>query len=49
MAMYVVTLSVKEIEEHTYRLENARHCGASLSEYTCRTWNSYMHMTVIRM
>ena len=28
---------------------NARHCGASLSEYTSGTWNSYMHMTVIRM
>jgi len=24
-------------------LENVRHCGASLIEYTCRTWNSYMH------
>ena len=30
-------------------LENVRHCGVSLSEYTSRTWNSYMHMTVIRM
>ena len=23
-------------------LENAQHCGASLIEYTCRTWSSYM-------
>ena len=30
-------------------LENARHCGASLTEYTRRTWSSYMHLTVIRM
>ena len=30
-------------------LENAQHCGASLTEYTCRTWSSYMHLTVIRM
>ena len=30
-------------------LENARHCGASLIEYTRRTWSSYMHLTVIRM
>jgi len=32
-----------------YILENARHCGASLIEYTRRTWSSYMHLTVIRM
>ena len=24
-------------------LENAQHCGASLTEYTRRTWSSYMH------
>jgi len=29
-------------------LENARHCGVSLIEYTHTTWSSYMHMTVIR-
>ena len=29
-------------------LENARHCGASLIEYTRKTWSSYMHLTVIR-
>jgi len=28
---------------------NGRHCGASEIEYTCRTLNSYMHLTVIRM
>ena len=28
---------------------NVGHCGASLSECMCRTWNSCMHMTVIRM
>jgi len=32
-----------------YELENARHCGASLTEYTHRTWSRYMHFTVIRM
>jgi len=31
------------------QLENAQHCGASLIEYTHRTWSSYMHLTVIRM
>jgi len=30
-------------------LDNARHCGVSLTKYMCRTWSSYMHMTVIRM
>ena len=28
-----------------HKLENARHCGASLTE---DTWSSYMHLTVIR-
>ena len=32
-----------------YVLENARHCGASLIEYTRRTWSGNMHLTVIRM
>ena len=27
---------------------NAQHCGASLTEWTCRTRSSCMHMTVIR-
>ena len=31
------------------QLENARHCRTSLTEYTRRTWSSYMHLTVIRM
>ena len=30
-------------------LENARHCGVSLIEYTRTTWRSYTHLTVIRM
>ena len=33
----------------TLVLENAWHCGASLTEYMRRTWSSYMHLTVIRM
>jgi len=37
------------VEFNSIILENVRHCGASLTEYTCRTWNNYMHMTVIRM
>ena len=28
---------------------NARHSGVSLSECTCRTWSSCMHMNFIRM
>ena len=30
------------IEIHT--LENSRHCGVSLTEYTRRTWSYYMHL-----
>ena len=29
-------------------LENVRHCGAGLTEYTRKTWSSYMRLTVIR-
>jgi len=28
---------------------NARYCGASLTECTCRTWSSYSIFTLIRM
>ena len=28
---------------------NAWHCGVSMTENTCRTWSSCMHMTVIGM
>ena len=47
-----IVLAEWEIAHTEFRkelLENARHCGASLIEYTRRTWSSYMHLTVIRM
>jgi len=35
--------------ENIITLENARHCEASLTKYTPRTWSSYMHLTVNRI
>ena len=43
------TLNSTRLGYNYYYEMNAQHCGASLIEYMCRTWNSYMHMTVIRM
>ena len=36
----VITGSLNTLEI----LENAWHCGASLTEYTHRMWSSYMHL-----
>jgi len=36
------------LTDNEWLLENTRHCGASLTEHTCKTRNSYMHMTVIK-
>ena len=44
-----IHLSFYLTKNSTWILENARHCGASLTEYTHSTWSSYMQLTVIRM